>query len=139
MRKRLARSLARRAVVFALTACWLLAPGLPALACTLTAIEYAPVQASMPGCHGEAAAGATREDERPARHACCSDAETSCCLRSLDVEGAVSGFVTFDMPTMALPALVPLVASVTPLPIAFTPVLRPDASPPGCLFEVLRL
>lgn len=139
MRKRLTRSLGRRLLVAALTAAWVLAPGAPALACALAPLDDASVQASMPNCHGAATKGATDETERPARHPCCSDAETSCCLRALDVDGAVSALVTLDMPSIALPMPAPVVTSSAALPAAFVPLLRPDASPPGCPFRVLRL
>lgn len=143
MRKRLTRSLGRRLLVAALTAAWVLAPAAPALACALATGDDASMQASMQAskmdCHGGATKRATDETERPVRHPCCSDAETSCCLRSLDVDGAVSTFVTLDMPSIALPMSAPVVTSSAALPAAFVPLLRPDASPPGCPFRVLRL
>jgi hypothetical protein len=139
MRKRLKRSLGRRLLVAALTVAWVLAPAAPALACALATLDDASMQVSMPDCHGDAAKRATGDTERPVRHPCCSDAETSCCLRALDVDGAVSAFVTLDMPSIALPMPAPVVTSSAALPAAFVPLLRPDASPPGCPFRVLRL
>lgn len=139
MRKRLTRSLGRRLVVAALTAAWVLAPAAPALACAFATLEHTPMQASMPDCHGGATKRATDEPERPVHHPCCSDAETSCCLRALDVDGAVSAFVTLDIPSIALPMPAHVVTSAAALPAALVPLVRPDTSPPACPFRVLRL
>jgi hypothetical protein len=140
MRKRLTRSLGRRLLVAALTAAWVLAPAAPALACAVATLDDASMQASMPDCHGGTTKSVTDETERPAHHPCCSDAETSCCLRALDVDGAITGLLALDGPTVvALPAAVPTVPSFdTPLASSL-PAVAPDVSPPGCPFRILRL
>ena len=121
--------------VLALVVAWTLAPGFPAIVCAITL----PDQASTPRCHESMpSAGAT--SERGAAHRdCCDDARTSCCLRALDIDGALAGVPSIDSHVAALPATVtyalpePSFSALLPLADA-----RSHA-PPGSYFRVLRL
>lgn len=139
MRKRISSTLGRRLAVIALTAAWGIAPGFPAMACTLATADEAVTEVAMPDCHHAEAGNSATSARREAGHPCCRDAETSCCLRSLDIDGALSALFSLETSAFALPTPSPQMADTRMSATVFLPVAALDTSPPGSRFRVLRL
>lgn len=139
MRRLTHRTLGRRLAVAVLAAAWGMAPGFPAIACTLATVDEPVIEAAMPNCHHAEAGESATSSRRETGHPCCRDAETSCCLRSLDIDGAISALFSLEIPAIALPTPSPLLADVRMTAAVFPPAPVPDASPPGSRFRVLRL
>jgi hypothetical protein len=127
----------RRTLAAALALVWVLGPALPAMACALTqALAAAALDAGTPDCHrSEPRNGTTAA---PSHRTCCDDVATSCCLATLDVDGAVSTATLLDAPIVTLTSIVELSA---PLACGFAPTVDAVAeSPPReRAFRVLRL
>lgn len=139
MQKRVRKTLGRRLAVLALTAAWGIAPGFPAIACTLTTADETVTEVKTPDCHHAEAGESAASSRREAGHPCCRDAETSCCLRSLDVDGAISALFSLETQAIALPTPSPQIADARMAATVFLPVSALDTSPPGSRFRVLRL
>jgi len=131
----------RKLWVLAFVTTWIVAPGFPSLVCALTlpSGEQSALAATTPDCHHAARASAAADKTSRPHRGCCQDAATSCCLRALDIDGAVGGVPTLDAgATAAVAAVLPIPATVLPA----LPVFVADGrghSPPGSLFRVLRL
>ena len=126
-----------RVLVFVVA--WTIAPGFPAIVCALTLPTQAEAAAKVPSCHESMpSAAAASSESAPAHRACCDDARTSCCLRALDIDGALAGVSSIDTHAAPMTATV-----VSALPLSFSsPVPIADGrshAPPGSHFRVLRL
>jgi hypothetical protein len=137
MQKRSRHLLRTRIFATMLALGWILGPAAPSIACFLMeGFEAAPVDVAVPDCHrsAEAESAAT-----PGPRTCCADVTTSCCLRALDVDGAVAAIDLLTAPALAiLPDYVSLdLAPAHPVSTGPIPI---DGSPPQApLFQVLRL
>jgi hypothetical protein len=84
-------------------------------------------------------ASARSGESAPTHRDCCDDARTSCCLRALDVDGALTGVPSID--AHAMPVAETVVLALPP-PSFSSPLILADArshAPPGSHFRVLRL
>ena len=130
----------RKMLVVAFTVAWAAGPSFPSIVCALTLpSESSSNLIEMPDCHHASTEAASTDGSTTSRRACCEDVATSCCLRSLDVDGAVSGLLAIDSTAAAI------VVAELPTPASLPPslsVLVSDTrvhSPPGNHFRVLRL
>lgn len=124
-------------MVLAFAVAWAAAPAFPSIVCALTlpSIDRSTLT-EKPDCHQ---ASDTVAGESAAHRACCEDAATSCCLRALDVDGAVAGLLTLDAPAASLEVFaLPLPPSLPPSLPVFGAESRAH-SPPENFFRVLRL
>jgi hypothetical protein len=137
MTRSIRHGLVRRLLAALLAVGWVLGPALPSIACALANAAVAPAEHEIvPDCHRN---GASETATTPSARDCCDDVTTSCCLSSLDVDGALAAVDVLSPPALAiLPATADLPSPTTWRPVS-NPV-APDASPPSVpLFRVLRL
>ena len=134
------KGIGRKLRVLGFVVAWTVAPGFPAIVCALTLpTEAHAATVSVPKCHETAPSSGAVSERATAHRDCCDDARTSCCLRALDIDGALAGVLSIDLSTILAPAIT---LPAPPTPALSLPLLLADArshAPPGSHFRVLRL
>ena len=130
----------RKLWVLAFVTAWTVAPAFPSIVCamTLPSAEQSAL-AETPDCHQAAKSSTAGGQPSRTHRGCCEDAATSCCLRALDVHGAVGSVLTLDSSATAIVVAAPQPPASLPPSL---PVVTSQArahSPPGSYFQVLRL
>lgn len=109
---------------------------MPAVVCSASAALAAErASQNVPDCHRS-----EKDAPAPVHNRCCGDVTTSCCLKALDVDGAVVATAAGEPPTAAILLPVPsLQISLRSVHSAALPRSAVDPPPIDPGFRVLRL